>query len=526
MSERSITRAEWRWVAAVSALILLVTLAPVLYGVLVAPPDYHYIGFAYNGEEANPYLAKIEEGARGDWLYAPPYNADPGEPFFLYENYILLGHISRWLSLEPLVVFHLARLAGGALMFFTLYWFIARFFVEVRDRQLAFGLAAFGAGFGWLVRLFQYNTADLWQAQIFPFLAVFANIHFPPAVAATLWIADALMPADGERVTRGRLAARLAAGALLLALTQPYSLVVAGALGALWFGWRLVRSAPRAELAGLLGRLALVVALAGPFALYYRWLAVNNAAYAGWDRQNYTPSSPPWDYAISFGPILPLTLVGAALILRRVRRARDVDADALLLAGWTALTVVLMYWPSMQQRRFAFALAVPVAVLAVQGLKALPRIDRGRARIRLMYLCSLTNVLLLLLVFMWTTIHLPAFFFTRGEWEGLLYLRREAPQRALVLTSPDMGLYIPAWAGQRVFYGHAHETLDAPARFAEVTAYFAGTLADPAALLNRADFIFVGPRERKLGAPTPPANFRVVFTSPGPDGVTIYRREP
>jgi hypothetical protein len=488
---------------------------------LVASPDYHYIGFAYNGEESNPYLAKIVEGARGDWLYSPPYNADPGEPFFLYENYLLLGHIARWLSLEPLVIFHLARLAGGALLFFALYCF-----AETRDRQLAFGLAAFGAGFGWFVRLFEYNTADLWQAQIFPFLAVFANIHFPPAVAATLWVTDALVPAPEEQVARGRLLARLAGGALLLALTQPYSLVVAGALGALWFGWRLVRRAPRAELAGLFGRMALVVVLAGSFALYYRWLAANNAAYAGWDRQNYTPSSPPWDYALSFGLILPLALFGVALALRRVRWARDVDAGALLLVGWTALTVVLMYWPSMQQRRFAFALAVPVAVLAVQGLKALPRIDRGPARFRLMYLCSLTNVLLLVLVFMWATIHLPAYFFTRGEWDALSYLRASAPPQAVALASPEMGLYIPAWAGQRVFYGHPHETIDAPARQAEVTAYFSGTLADPSALLGRADYIFVGPRERKLGTSSPPVGFRVVFTSPGPDGVTIYRREP
>lgn len=526
MNARVITHAEWRWVALASALILLATTAPVLYGLLSPSPGYHYIGFAYNGEEANPYLAKIVQGARGDWLYAPPYNADPGEPFFLYENYLLLGHLSRWLSLEPLLVFHLARLAGGALMLAVLYWFIARFFGAVRDRRLAFGLAAFGAGFGWLAVLAGYKSADLWQAQIFPFLAVFANVHFPPALAAALWVTDALVPLDGEHAARARIAAQIAAGALILALTQPYALLIAGALGALWLAWRIAARAPRAEWIDLAWRLLLAGSIGAPFALYYRWLAATNAAYAGWDRQNITLSSPPWDYALSFGLILPLALIGAAVLLRQARVARAPDADTVLLLGWVAATAVMMALPITQQRRFAFGLAVPVAVLAVQGLRAVPRLNRGTLRFALLALSSLTNVLLLALALAATALHSGNLYLSQSEWEAMRYLRANAPVQAVVLAAPDTGLYIPAWAGQRVFYGHPHETLDAAARKAEVTAFFANILSASPRVLERADYIFIGPRERAIGTPDIPAGWQIVFSAPGDNGATIYRRQP
>ncbi|MBI5879093.1 MAG: hypothetical protein HZB53_15710 [Chloroflexi bacterium] len=524
MSARVITRAEWRWVAVVSALILLATTLPVLYGALATPPGYHYIGFAYNGEEANPYLSKIVQGARGDWLYSLPYNADPGEPFFLYENYLLLGHIARALVLEPVVIFHLARLAGGALMLFTLYWFIARFFADARDRRLAFGLAAFGAGLGWLALMAGYTSADLWQTQIFPFLAVFANVHFPPALAAALWVTDALVPPAGEHAARGRMAARITTGTLILALTQPYALLIAAGLGAFWLGWRVAARAPRAEWLALMGRMALAGALGAPVALYYRWLAGANASYAGWDRQNITLASPLWDYALAFGLLLPLALAGVGMALVRLRARRAPDADALLLLGWVAITITLLYLPLAQQRRFAFGLAVPVAILAVQGLKAVSRLDRDPLRFLLMTLSSLTNVLLLSLALVATSLHPVNLFFTQGEWDALMYLRTHASPQAVVLASPDMGLYIPAWAGQRVFYGHPHETLDAAARKAEVTAFFANTLSAFPAVLKRADYVFIGPRERSIGTPDIPNNWRVVFAAPGPNGVTIYSR--
>src|SRR5206468_2178577 len=110
-----------------------------------------YSGFLYNWEESNPYLAKIVQGARGDWLYTLSYTADPGQPFFLYFNYILLGHLAAVLHMEPIIAFHVGRLFGGAVLLVSLYYFSARFFAAVQSRRVFFLLAALGSGLGWLL---------------------------------------------------------------------------------------------------------------------------------------------------------------------------------------------------------------------------------------------------------------------------------------------------------------------------------------------------------------------------------------
>jgi uncharacterized membrane protein len=83
----------------------------------------------------------------------------------------------------------------------------------------------------------------------------------------------------------------------------------------------------------------------------------------------------------------------------------------------------------------------------------------------------------------------------------------------VVLASPETGLFIPAWAGRRVVYGHPFETVNAERTKARVEAFFASgtSRAERDAMLTdwNAAFVFVGPRERALGMTEPPG--REVF---------------
>ena len=65
---------------------------------------------------------------------------------------------------------------------------------------------------------------------------------------------------------------------------------------------------------------------------------------------------------------------------------------------------------------------------------------------------------------------------------------------------PRLGGFIPAFAGQRVVYGHPYETINAKVREQQVKDFYAGTI-DRAQVLRdeTVDYIIVGPRERKLG---------------------------
>jgi hypothetical protein len=85
-----------------------------------------------------------------------------------------------------------------------------------------------------------------------------------------------------------------------------------------------------------------------------------------------------------------------------------------------------------------------------------------------------------------------------------------------------MGGFIPAFAGQRVVYGHPYETVDAKAREQQVEGFFAGTLDQSQLLRDHAvAYVIVGPRERKLGMRgTLPLPAEEVFSS---GDVVVYR---
>jgi hypothetical protein len=64
-----------------------------------------------------------------------------------------------------------------------------------------------------------------------------------------------------------------------------------------------------------------------------------------------------------------------------------------------------------------------------------------------------------------------------SEWAALQWLREDGRPDEVVLCTPRMGLFVPAWAGQSVVYGHPFETVNAEERRAQVEAFWAGRLS-------------------------------------------------
>ena len=517
-SSPQITRSEWRWVMVAALLILAVSAALNIYGDFVARPGYHFAGLVYAWEDGQTYLAKIREGLQGEWLYTLAYTASPGPAFILYPNYLFLGHIGAWLVLEPDVLFNFARLFDGAILLLTLYGFIARFFPAVSERRVAFVLATTGGGFGWLTVVAGHPTPDVVQPEMFPFLSILANIHFPLAMAAMLWLLDLLVAGAGDSFWQDWL--RIALASIILATTAPFGLITISAVFAFWIGGQLwlKRRFPWQPFTQLLG----IVVTAAPFLVLYKLTLSANPSFAAWDSQNLTLSPPPWDYLLAIGIVLIPSLVALGTSLRRGPRDLLDHADEFLLAAWILVTIVLIYLPFLsQQRRFSIALFVPVAILAVRGMRAVPSLRHRGVRFALLLTSSLTNVMLLMVTFLALKSHEPSLFFTQNEWNAILYLRAAGIPHSLVLTSPEMGLFIPAWTGQRVIYGHPVESLDAQKHKDEVTRFFNGTLDDTSTFLKPVDYVFVGPRERVLGTPQLPADFATVFTA---GDVQVYVR--
>ncbi len=236
------------------------------------------------------------------------------------------------------------------------------------------------------------------------------------------------------------------------------------------------------------------------YPLYGLWAIQADPILAAWNTQNQTPSPPPWDWLLSFGLMTALAIPGVAAALRRRS-----DTDFLLLA-WVITVGLGLYAPLALQRRLSLGLQAPFGLLAAMGWWEVvrPRLKRRRRWLvtGALIFSALTNVLLLGVPTLMALDGNPIFYLSGGEWAALRWLREDGRPAVVVLCSPMMGTFVPAWAGQRVVYGHPFETVNAEMREAQVEAFWIGELDGPAREQflreNRVTYILAGPREAAL----------------------------
>ncbi|MCC7446930.1 MAG: hypothetical protein IT324_05900 [Anaerolineae bacterium] len=500
-----ISSAEWRWVIIFSGLLVAITLLPYAWAFAVDSPrdNWQFMGILPNPQDGASYLSKIREGARGDWLYTMAYTPEPHNGAALHEFYILLGHLSRPLDLSPLLLFHIARLVTGFVMYLSIYHLGAVIWPRVRPRRLFFALVGIGSGLGWLGLLFlarptgatdaTWLPTDLWIYESIPFVATFANPHFPLAIALIALLASTFVivfrPGFSTEPTmsNGGLSVILITIALCLVQPQGWPPIAAALL--VYIGvliWR-TRHIPRLELNWVL----LVILPALPIFIYYVAVVRENAALRIWNEQNQTPSPAPLLYVFGFGLLL---LVGIPGIWRAVRRFER-DGDRFMLI-WLIVNVIGLYAgvpfrllnltvpaPFNLERRLAIGLIIPIVYFAVRALEDywLHRISpkwRYPALIAVIVFVLPSNVL---------SLGIPLVGVLKPEsgiesyqvlpidyLHAIQWLNDHATRERVVLAAPRPSLWIPAYSDMRVVYGHPYETIYADRKLKEVTAWYKG----------------------------------------------------
>ena len=187
--------------------------------------------------------------------------------------------------------------------------------------------------------------------------------------------------------------------------------------------------------------------------------------------------------------------VSGAMVLRARPQA------AKLMIVWCVITLVALYAPTTIQRRFISGVHVPIAILAGLGIcrvwmpgvgipqgdgrgpiSSLPALHpRSRARDHRV-----------------TLAHTPDFFLSTDESQALAWLEDHAKPDGVVLSSPELGAFVPAFTSQRVVVGHWAETVDFAGTAEKVKRMYA-TAADSTALCAAltqwgVSYVLVGPR--------------------------------
>lgn len=485
------SKAESRWVLLWAIVIVGLASLPYLVAWQLAPDNTHYTGLLVNHYDGESYYAKMQQGARGDWLFHLPFTPETHEGAFVYTFYLALGHLATLTKLSIPLTYHLARAAAGLFLLLVAYRFFTRFFERVPARRAAFLLLGFSAGFGWLLAPLGLFTADLWVTEGLTFLSILTNPHFPLAIGLMLLTFGCILDLHHTEDGCARQVAGAAVASLALSLIHPIAVPITLTVTGVYLGVLTLhqRHIPWREIIGA-GAAALAAA---PVMLYILFVFLPNPAMAAWTSQNSTTSLPPWDYATGYGLVL-LLAVGGIVVAARRRQPTDGSTEltrSLFLLAWVGTVAVLLYVPFALQRRFITGLHVPLALLATLGLTRflwprLPSRRRGLITGLLIGFTALTNLFVSLVAVTGVAQGRPPLVMSRDQADACAWLAEHTAWTDTVLAPPDAGQFIPAWAGNRVVYGHPFETIDAKAKEAEVDHFYSpeATPAERRALLD------------------------------------------
>lgn len=511
-------RERWFVLIVISGLLIFTTI-PYLVATKYAGEEYVFGGFLLNPIDGNSYLAKMYQGWRGDTQFTLPYSSEIGQGSYLFLFYLGLGHLARLGDISLLLTFHLFRLFAILLMLITLYYFIIGIVPDRCTGRLAFVLATFGSGLGWLFLAFGLFTSDFWVAEAYPFLSGYTNPHFPLSLGLIMFL---LTINHDRRYFEGTLIIGywgliLTLSSLLLAIISPFGVVLVILVLGTTLVWESKFSFTRIKRSAYTYHLIWVFVGGVPLLLYYLWLTNTDPHLRIWNAQNQTTSPPVWDIIISFSPLL----IFAALALRTV--LHKTFHRVYILICWVVIGFIMLYTPFVLQRRFMLGLYIPLAILAsIWIVKTLLKSQRSKLMVGLLLILVFPTNLIILLA-SWSGIQSkdPAIYYTSAESLAFEWIENNTPPDALILASAETGLLIPAFTGRRVIYGHPYETVNAEQKEAVVTRFFSGsTDFENFNIIKTADYIFEGPRERKVGGIPTELILDKVYQN---QGVVIYK---
>ncbi len=443
-------------------LILIVITIPFLYGFINSESDYVFGGFLLNPIDGNSYLAKMHEGWEGSWSFSLPYTPIQGNGVFLFIFYLFLGHLSRWFNLPLIISFHLTRLICS-IFFLSVLWRFINF--HIKDNKVAisaFILSGLGSGLGWIASIFRMLPMDFWVAEAYPFLSTFSNPHFPLSLGLIL-AGCIIFKNPFQKMKRPFL---FSIG-FLLAVILPFGFVILGLLLLIEYviSWK---DHIKNQLIDLIS-----FSIGGFPVLLYQFVIINtDPQLMVWNIQNQTPAPEPINLILSLSPALIFALFNFS-------RKNDFkrDQSTLSLIMWMVVGILLTYLPFNLQRRFLLGIFIPVSILAMKYLSK--RVDKQKNRFLVGVLISfslISNLIIVISGFVGMKSYQPILYITKSEYEGFKWINSRTSNDDLILSTTRMGLFLPAYTGRRVIYGHPFETVNALVNEKIVNEFFSCSL--------------------------------------------------
>lgn len=485
------------------------------------------------------YLSRINLGYQGQWLVKEKYTAEPHQPTLLHEAYLLMGKLGKLIKMKPLVSFPLWRLLGGAFMLFSGYYFLLTLLPEKKLRLGAY-----------LVFILAGNWPQILSQPGIPLFGRFWGFHlgwytFFDPLKRLVFYPHYTLASGFLALTMARLLKKAYWSAGLLAffggIILPQVLIVSVATLVLvdFCNWKNLRIILKQWPFWLMIGLCLLVL----------WWSTNHFPWNLQSRADITKGKEmPFNYLEIFLGLGPITLIFGLLAIIFIFKYQQKRLFLLcfwLIAFWLLVFIFGIFPVSNQMRLFQIDLHLPLAAAGAVLSNYLASLFKRRSQLIfqvLIFWLILPSFLTWPLslksqqIFAQDKVaagyplipQLPYVVYpAKTVMEAIFWLGENTQPEEVVLAAETVGSMIPAYAGNTVYLGHGHQTVNFPEKIALMKKFYEGTLGqrtEDFLRVGRIDYVFLGPEETELTkAKLDSYSFlKLVFTNPL---VKIYRVE-
>ncbi len=543
VSTGHVSQSEWRWVTLVSALLIFLAMLPFMMAGFISSghDDLQFMGVLHRHNEGAANLSHMLEGSRGELSIRYLHTPEPQRGMLLEPLYSILGQLARAALLEPLVIFHIARIGAALIMYLSLYSLAANIWTRVRTRRIFFVFATMGGGLGWVFAPFaeQANFVDLLTSGVFPYQATLYSVSVTLAIAALALLAGAIISAlkvgQMERPTVTNEGITVFLLGLFIAIAYPLALVPTMIA---FFGLILAHMLTNRKVVGRDFWWMMWFAVpAAPILIYDLTAFVyNSVTSAVWSQLNSVP--PPSIDALLIGLLIPMVIALPGL-WRAVRRFEP-DGNQFML-GWLLIMLLLIYLTPIGRLNFGVGLMIPLAYFVTRALEDfwftyIKRPHRYRIFAVLLPIMAASHLVVTFAPLQGNNLTEPSRYMLPIDYaRAFRWLGALPTPNVVVLTAPDVGVWSPAWSGMAVVYGSPLYTLDADVKARAAVAWYSATDADTfdcMALLNgrystatpyTVRYVVFGPIERAYSGGACTERLREVVTF---GEVSVYSYSP
>lgn len=508
------TKKERSFLLFILLIFLIFQIFPYLYGFIIQGPDKVFSGFIMRWNDNNTYLAKMEQGFNGNWMFTFDYALEPHDSAFIYPLYLGLGHLIRIFHLDYLFTFHFLRILAGILMFFSLYRYISTSFknTPTRTKQIMLFAVLTGTGLSWSSLYFIDDFTSMLEA--FPHNASFANIHFPLTLACIFFIFTPFK--EGTLKWHHYLTYFLLSA--VCGFISSFAVVVLITILALIVLFRWINHLPLKQ---HFWTLIFVGNGGGWIILYQLWIMHTKPDFILWASQNIIGKISFANFSLSFFPYVIIVIFA---IIYFFKKFATFAPEKYSLYAWAIAIPLMLLIPSVISTRFLIGGFTPFVLVSFDYILS----EQFKWEALFLKISSLTSIalitlelgILLLIVQNQRSMDFASTFIPQDVYQAYQWIDTNLPERSYILTEHYNGNYFPRFTNAIPTLGHWCETPHAYDQDQLVRAYFSGDTSLTQLKTLGVQYIFYGPGEQELGNTFSTTNLNIIYQN---DTVTLYQ---